>query len=96
MKVYVGQSRASKAIAALAEAGFGECVQRGEGLPRRLPWFMDNGAFRDWKAGRSFDGDAFVASFERLAPAPASRSGRKQRIRGRRMDEDGRSVLVRI
>jgi hypothetical protein len=66
MRVYVGQTRGRRLIAELSEAGYGECVQRGEGSPRREPWFLDNGAFRDWKAGRPFDGDAYRATFDRL------------------------------
>lgn len=71
MRYYVGQARGAKTIAALEAAGFGECVNRGDYEPRRHPWFLDNGAFRDFKAGRPFDGDAFRAMFERTAAAPA-------------------------
>lgn len=72
MRVYVGQTRSRKLIAELAALGFGECTQRGETAARRHPWFLDNGAFADFKAGRSFDGDAWRRTFEhhRGAPAP--------------------------
>jgi hypothetical protein len=71
MITYVGQTRGRKTIAALEELGFGECVQRGEGAARRHPWFLDNGAFRDFKAGTEFDTDAYIASFARHADSPA-------------------------
>lgn len=59
MDVYVGQTRSRKLIARLTELGFGECTNRGEFPPRRYPYFLDNGAFSDWKNGRDFDGAAF-------------------------------------
>lgn len=59
MVVYVGQTRSRKLIARLTELGFGECCNRGEYPPRRRPFFLDNGAFSDWKNGRDFDGAAF-------------------------------------
>lgn len=52
---YVGQTRGRKMIARLEAAGIGECTQRDEFPPRRRPWFLDNAAFKDWKAGRAFD-----------------------------------------
>jgi hypothetical protein len=73
MKMYIGQTRSHKLVAELAAAGFGECVQPDEWLPRRAEngWFLDNAAFKDWKAGRPFDGERFRRAFERLASAPA-------------------------
>lgn len=71
MRVYVGQTRGRKTIAALEQLGFGECVQRGEGAARRHPWFLDNGAFRDFKAGTEFDAEAYEATFARHADSPA-------------------------
>jgi len=39
--------------------------------PRRTPWAFDNGAYRDWTAGRAFDADRFNASLDlALAHAP--------------------------
>jgi hypothetical protein len=59
MRVYVGQTRAKALIEELARKGIGECTARGELPPRRTPWFYDNGAFGDWKAGRPFDRQGF-------------------------------------
>lgn len=61
MRVYLGQTRSGAWIHMLKSYGFGECVSRGEFPPRRTPWFMDNGAFGDWLAGRGFN----VAAYER-------------------------------
>ena len=61
MNVYLGQTRSGAWIHMLKSYGFGECVSRGEFPPRRTPWFMDNGAFGDWLAGRGFD----VAAYEK-------------------------------
>lgn len=33
---------------------------RGELPPRRRPWFYDNGAFRDWQAGRDYNGVRWI------------------------------------
>lgn len=73
MRMYIGQTRSHSLVAELAAAGFGECVQPDEWLPRRAAqgWFLDNAAFKDWKAGRPFDGARFRRAFERLAAAPA-------------------------
>jgi hypothetical protein len=61
MRVYVGQTRSRALVVRLAAAGIGELAVRGElsTPPRRTPWAYDNGAFRDWTAGRSFDRAAF-------------------------------------
>jgi hypothetical protein len=59
MRVYVGQTRSRSLIARLAELGIGECTNRGELPPRRRPWFLDNGAFSDWRSGRDFDAEGF-------------------------------------
>lgn len=60
MRVYIGQTRSRKLIAQLAALAFGECTNRGEWPPRRRPWFLDNGAFSDWRSGRDFNGVAFL------------------------------------
>jgi hypothetical protein len=39
---------------------------RGEWPPRRQPYAYDNGAFRDWKAGKPFDEMAFLADLPHL------------------------------
>jgi len=63
---YVGQTRSRDLIAQLAEHGIGECTVRGELPPRRRPWFFDNGAFRDFTAGRAFDREAFERDVARI------------------------------
>jgi hypothetical protein len=57
MRVYTGQTRSRRAIALCDRLGLGECVNRGELPPRRMSngWFLDCGAFVDWRAGRAFD-----------------------------------------
>ena len=65
--VYVGQTRSRKLIANLRQRGWGESTCRGELPPRRTPWFFDNGAFRDWRAGRPFDADRFMADLDWIA-----------------------------
>ena len=55
MKAYVGQTRSRALIERLADLGIGECTCRGELPPRRTPWFYDNGAFKDWRGGESFN-----------------------------------------
>lgn len=54
MIAYVGQTRSPALVRELAQRGIGECVVRGELPARRAPFFHDNGAYRDWKAGRAF------------------------------------------
>ena len=62
----MSESRAdSKHLVALRGLS-GECTCRGELPPRRRPWFFDNGAFRDWKAGEPFDSEAFQLDVERM------------------------------
>lgn len=66
MIAYVGQTRARELVASLAARGIGECTCRGELPPRRRPWFHDNGAFRDWKAGSPFDHEGYLEDVERI------------------------------
>jgi hypothetical protein len=58
VKVYTGQTRSRRAIEVCNRFGLGECVNRGELPPRRMGngWFLDCGAFGDFKAGRAFNG----------------------------------------
>jgi hypothetical protein len=58
VKVYTGQTRSRRAIELCNRLGLGECTNRGELPPRRMAhgWFLDCGAFIDWKAGRAFNG----------------------------------------
>jgi hypothetical protein len=64
VRVNLGQTRSRTLIAELAALGFGECVSRKDCLPpRRLPWFLDNGAYGDWRSGIAFDDEAFLSKF---------------------------------
>jgi hypothetical protein len=69
MRAYVGQTRSRKLIARLAALGIGECFTRSDSVwpPRRFPWFLDNGAFGDWRSGRTFDDAAFESCLELAA-----------------------------
>ena len=67
---YVGQTRSSQFIRRLQLAGIGELVCRGEMPPRRHPWVFDNGAYRDWKAGKQFDVVAFERDIEYIQALP--------------------------
>lgn len=69
MKVYVGQARGAKLIATLNDLGFGEMTVREEYPPRRKPWAFDNGAFKDWKAGKPFDAARYTKALERIEAA---------------------------
>ena len=73
VRVYVGQTRARWLTAELATLGWGECTNRGELPPRRVPWFMDNGAFGDWKAERPWNEPAFRADLDELRTHPIVR-----------------------
>lgn len=70
MQVYIGQTRADGSkgghdlISELAGLGYGECTQRDELPPRRRPWFLDNGAYKDWIAGEPFDTWEFVDAIQ--------------------------------
>lgn len=47
--------------------GIGECTVRGELRSRkRDPWFYDNGAYRDWKSGKQFNGVQFARDMRRI------------------------------
>lgn len=73
MRVYVGQTRSRWLIAELAGLGWGECTCRGELPPKRWPWFFDNGAFRDFKAGVRFDAAAFETDIAAIREHPLAR-----------------------
>lgn len=66
VKVYIGQTRGAEWIRKLEALGFGEMTVRGEMPPRRLPWAFDNGAYRDWTAGKVFDVAAFEQELETI------------------------------
>ncbi len=60
MIAYIGQTRARDLIDELNRLGFGEMTNRGEAPPRRSPFALDNGAFKDWTAKAPFNGLAFM------------------------------------
>ncbi len=64
---FVGQTRSTSLVGELARLGIGECTNRGEMPPRRTPWFLDNGAFVDWRAKRPFDSATWLADVRRIA-----------------------------
>lgn len=66
MRVYVGQTRSAALARELVRAGIGECTVRGELDPRRRPFFHDNGAWRDFAAGRAFDCTRWVRDMWRM------------------------------
>lgn len=66
MKAYTGQTRGKFAVNLLREKGIGECTCRGEFPPRRTPWFYDNGAFKDWNAGKPFDEVKFKSDIDKI------------------------------
>lgn len=73
--VYVGQTSPDKYMGLEATArGWGEMTVRGDVLPaKRSPWAFDNGAYRDWKADKPFNGPKFLAALGKVAtsrPAP--------------------------
>jgi hypothetical protein len=64
--VYIGQTRGANWIARLEALGFGEMTCRGELPPRRRPFAFDNGAFKDWTAGKPFNVDRYERDLEAL------------------------------
>lgn len=66
VNVYIGQTRAAGWIRLLEGYGFGEMCVRGECPPRRLPWAFDNGAFKDWTAGKEFDAKKYQGDLDWL------------------------------
>jgi len=67
MRAYCGQTRDKRLVQLFAQYGVGECTVRGELLSRkRDPWFYDNGAFRDWQAGKMFNAMRFVRDMRRI------------------------------
>lgn len=66
MKVYLGQTRSKKLIQQLTLLGFGECCVREEFPPRRVPYLLDNGAYKDFTRGEKFDGDKWAKCLTKL------------------------------
>lgn len=67
MMIYCGQTRSAALVEELKKHGIGECTVRGElKSRRRFPWFYDNGAFRDWRDKKQFDGVQFERDMRRI------------------------------
>lgn len=73
MTIYIGQTRSRRLIEYLTSKGWGEMTVRGELPPRRRPWAYDNGAYKDWTAGRNFNVQAYERDLERLAAMEGAR-----------------------
>lgn len=70
MRVYLGQTRSEGWCHTLRAYGFGEMTTRREYPPRRRPYAFDNGAFKDWVAGKPFDVAAYEAALEKVRADP--------------------------
>ena len=74
MIVFVGDTRSRKLLEALRAEGIGQAIVRGRLSGRRLaPWFYDNGAFEDFRAGVPFDEAPFradLAVLDAQSPPP--------------------------
>lgn len=70
MLVLVGETGDPRHLRVLRELGWGRMyVSRTPRPYPGEPWGFDNGAFRDWLAGREFDGDRFLRRVERAMKA---------------------------
>ena len=66
MLAFTGQTRSRDWAGRLLDVRLGECCVRGELPPRRAPWFFDNGAYRDYLAGRAFDELGYERDIRRI------------------------------
>jgi hypothetical protein len=66
LRVYLGQTRSRAWLKRLESYGFGEMTVREEVPPRRIPFVFDNGAFKDWTAGRVFHEAKYTAALAKL------------------------------
>lgn len=66
MQGFVGQTRSSKLLQKLNQLGIGEATQPDEFPPRRLPYFLDNGAFKLWTAKLPFNEERFMRIVQRV------------------------------
>lgn len=66
MRGYVGQTRSGALIEKLRDMRVGEATQPDEFPPRRLPYFLDNGAFKLWQNGLPFNEERFLRVIERV------------------------------
>lgn len=49
----------------LQQYGFGEMTVREENPPRRTPWAFDNGAYKDFTAGRAFQEAKYLKALDK-------------------------------
>lgn len=63
---YLGQTSAIALTEKLRSLGIGEATQRGEWPPKRLPYFLDNGAYADHGSGRAFNAAQYAADVEAI------------------------------
>jgi len=73
VKGFVGQTRSAGLTERLRQLGIGEATQPDEWPPRRLPYFLDNGAFKLWKSGLPFNEERFASICRQVdeeGPAP--------------------------
>lgn len=66
MRGFTGQTRSSTLTERLRQLGIGEATQPDEWPPRRLPYFLDNGAFKNWKNGVPFNEARFQSILRRV------------------------------
>lgn len=65
MRTYIGQTRSRNWIWMLRQYGFGEMTVREENPPKRHPWAFDNGAYKDWTAGKEFQRDKYLRALSK-------------------------------
>lgn len=63
---FVGHTKSKKLIERLTDLGIGEATQPDEFPPRRLPYFLDNGAFKLWTSGLPFNEERFMRTVHRV------------------------------
>jgi len=69
MVFITGGTRSRKYLEILRRYGVGRMVVDKPILPYAgEPWAFDNGAYRDWKNGKAFDGPAFLGRLEKIYP----------------------------
>ena len=65
MDVYVGDTRSHKMVRQLEHLGWGRIlVDRTVTLYQGEKWVLDNGVYKDWVSGVSFDGGAYLSRLE--------------------------------
>jgi hypothetical protein len=72
MTIIVGDTRMITLVRELQERGWGRMwIDRKPTPYPKEPWGFDNGAYRDWRAGRGFDQTSFERRLERALEVPA-------------------------